>query len=82
MLKLLEMDVAAWLAVVWLFAGLFLPVIAFWFLYRVARDLRRIADALEVKQPAKPNAPDAHLLVLDERGKMYEGSIANSAFGR
>jgi hypothetical protein len=82
MFDLLKMDVAVFLVLAWIFTGLFLPVIALWFLVRVTRDLRRIADATDqqtVLAARFASGQDKAIeTALDEVGRR----VVNSAFGR
>jgi hypothetical protein len=82
MLDLLGKDVATFLAAVWIFTGLFLPVIAIWFLYRVARDLRRIAVAMERTNRAELDSARDHWVAAINEAAPPTPGIANSMFGR
>jgi hypothetical protein len=82
MFDLLKSDVAVVLALAWLLMGLFLPVIAFWFLYRVARDLRRIADAQEFRYKYPATAKGLEETRERKHYEEAERRVANSAFGR
>ena len=82
MLALLRLDAVYMLALAWLLIGLTFPFLAFWFLYRVARDLRRIADAVEFQTQYPSTAHAAHAVSLEEHREELARRVANSAFGR
>lgn len=82
MLALLNHSVALTIALAYLLALLFGPFLAAWFLLRIARDLRRIADALYPRERGADVAftlanPAQHPLVRDTVGR-----VSNSMFAR
>jgi hypothetical protein len=82
MLPLFNLSLATLLALGWLLIGMTLPFLALWFCIRIARDLRRIANALDFAgRDARPSNPRPRADLTPQEEKNVR-SIANSAFGR
>lgn len=82
MLPAFNMLAASVLALVWLAVALLFPILAVWFGVRVTRDLRRIADSLNVVTDTETDASDEREESSFDVYKRERDRISNSAFGR
>lgn len=82
MLPLFNYTLALTIALAYLLALLLGPFLAAWFLLRIARDLRRVADAsqriAEIHSVVWPDAPRA----AAEVARIDAARVSNSMFGR